>query len=225
MVEVSQIPAVDIAATTTSSSLGRVRGFTVELLRILDLGPLRTAAICQKTQKTVQYVETYLNRMTTYDLTMKTGSFWNLTATGESFCVYLKREDEFLRDVKERKKESKHLHNTTTTTTTHSPHTILKKVQIQAQFALWLHENPLSDVEKGVVDYLVSHYNRTRQKFIIVGTHYELAQRLNVNPEAIKEAMKKLYQDRVAYCVRWQGSEWKIGLYKAFVEGLEKAGT
>lgn len=163
--------------------------------------------------------------MTGYDLTMKTGSFWNLTANGESFCIYLKREDEFLREYKERKKESKHLHNTTTTTTTQPHNSILRKIEIQAQFALWLRENPLSDVEKGVVDYLVSHYNRTRQKFIIVSSHYELAQQLNLNPESIKEAMKKLYQDHVAYCVRWQGSYWKVGLYVAFLEGLQKGGV
>ncbi len=156
---------------------------------------------------------------------MKTGSFWNLTSQGQDFTTYLKREDEFLTDYKQTNKQRKQIENRKKTDRKHLADTLSQKVKFQAQFALWLQENPLSDVEKGVVDHLVSHYNRTRQKFIIVSNRYELAEQLQVNPEILGDALKKLYQDRVAYCVRYQSLYWKIGLYVAFLEGLQKSGV
>lgn len=225
MAEVSQATAIPVSSavstTTTSQSLARVRGFTVDLLFALNEGPLRTCALCQKTQKTSQYVETYLYRMEEYGLVMKNESFWNLTAKGDEFHAYLKREEEFLEEYKQTNKQIQHLNNTTTTTTTHSYNTSLQKVAFQARFDLWLQQNPLSDVEKVVVDTLIKHYQDKHSKFILVDTKYELAERLNQNPEDVIQALRNLYQDRVAYLFR-HGLGWKIGLYQSFVESLEK---
>ena len=199
-----------------------MRGFTVDLLFALDTGPLRTYALCQRTQKQHQYVETYLSRMEEYGLVMKNDSFWNLTAKGEDFATYMKREDEFLEANKQTNKQIQHLEYRKKTERKQLEYSILQKVEFQSRFDLWLQNSGLSDVEKGVVDYLVSHYNKTRQKFILVASRYELAEQLNANPETLVDALRQLYQDRVAYCVKYQSTYWKIGLYVAFLEGLQK---
>jgi hypothetical protein len=235
LAEVSQatvaLSSSAMSTTTASQPLARVRGFTVDLLYALKEGPLRTHALCKKAEKEHQYVETYLNRMQNYGLVMKNDAFWNLTALGEDFTVYLEREDDFTQIDRQTNKQNK---QTTTTTTTiqhleyrkntdrkHLADTILRKVEFQSRFDLWLHENPLSDVEKVVVDTLIEHYQKTRSKFILVDTKYELAERLNQNPEDVILALRNLYADHVAYTFR-HGLGWKIGLYQAFVESLEQ---
>lgn len=217
-----------MSTTTTSLALAKVRGFTVDLLYVLKQGPLRTHALCKKTEKEHQYVETYLNRMQNYGLVMKNDAFWNLTTLGEDFTVYLEREDEFTHFTHSLTQTNKQTNNTIqhleyrkNTDRKHLEDTILRKVEFQSRFDLWLHENPLSDVEKVVVDSLIEHYQKTRSKFILVDTKYELAERLNQNPEDLIQALRNLYQDRVAYLFR-HGLGWKVGLYQAFVEGLEK---
>lgn len=208
---------------STTTSFGRVRGFTVELLFHLKEGPLRTRALCQKTEKSCQYVETYLYRMQEYGLVMKNDSFWNLTTKGQDFTTYMKREEEFLVNRKQTNKQIQHLNNKTKTKTKHLDNTVVQKVEFQSRFDLWLQNSSLNDIEKEVVDQLVSHYKKTKQKFILVASRYELAERLNVNPETLQDALRQLYQDRIAYCVRFQGTYWKIGLYVSFLESLEKA--
>jgi len=181
----------------------------------LNQGPLRTLGICEKTQKPANYVSRYLLNMQKYGLVLKTGSFWNLTVLGESFVNYLHHEIEIeieIRNLNERKtKEEQNLNET-----------ILRKVEFQSHFDLWLMKNPLSDVEKVVVDTLIEHYQKTGRKFILVETKYELAERLNQNPDDLQQAIRHLYQDGIAYLFK-HGLGWKVGLYQAFVEGLEKA--
>jgi hypothetical protein len=207
--------SLSAASTTTASpALARVRGFTVDLLWALKEGGLRTRDVCEKTRKPSNYVSRYLWNMQNYGLVMKNASFWNLTVLGQDFVCYLERERSTVveaRNLNERKKKEERNLNVS----------LLKRVEFQSRFDLWLKENPLSDVEKVVVDYLIVHYHRTGSKFILVDTKYELAERLNQNPEDLVQALRKLFQDRVAYLFK-HGLGWKVGLYQAFVECLEK---
>jgi len=204
-----------LSTTTSSQALARVRGFTEDLLHALKHGGLRTRDICEKTQKPNRYVSRYLWNMQKYGLVMKNASFWNLTVLGQDFVCYLEREKSTVVEVRklnERKKKEERNLNVS----------LLQRVEFQSRFDLWLQQNPLSDVEKVVVDALIEHYQKTRSKFILVDTKYELAERLNQNPEDLILALRHLYQDRVAYLFR-HGLGWKVGLYQAFVESLEKS--
>jgi len=203
-----------LSTTTSPQALARVRGFTEDLLHALKQGGLRTRDICEKTQKPNRYVSRYLWNMRKYGLVMKNASFWNLTVLGIEFTTYIEEE-------KNRRIEVRNLNERRTKDTQNLHETILQKVEFQSRFDLWLQNSGLSDVEKGVVDYLVSHYNKTKQKFILVASRYELAEQLHVNPETLQDALRQLYQDRVAYCVRYQHTYWKIGLYVDFVKRLE----
>ena len=206
--------ALALSTTTSSQALCRVRGFTVDLLIALKQGPLRTSELCQKTGKYHQFVNRYLLNMRTYGVIEKITSFWRLTDLGIDFVCYFDRvrsTSVVVRNLEERKKKEER----------NSEETLLREVEFQSRFDLWLQENPLSDVEKVVVDALIEHYQKTGSKFILVDTKYELAERLNQNPESLIEALRHLYQDHVAYLFR-HGLGWKVGLYRAFVEGLEK---
>jgi len=204
-----------ISTTTTSPALARVRGFTVDLLMALNQGPLRTLGICEKTQKPANYVSRYLLNMQKYGLVLKSGSFWNLTVLGESFVGYLHHEIEIeieIRNLNERKKKEELNVN----------EKILRHVEIQSRLDIWNQKNTYSPIEVAVVDYLVSHYNRTKQKFVVIQSRYELAERLNLPKDDVDQALLKLYEDRVAYVQPVGHSVFKVALYAEFVENLEK---
>ncbi|RJS84093.1 hypothetical protein CW702_02930 [Candidatus Bathyarchaeota archaeon] len=51
---------------------------------------------------------------------------------------------------------------------------------------------------------------------------YTLAEKLKQDPERVRDAIKRLRQDRVVYI--WMDKSlscWKIGLYKSFIDDLE----
>ncbi|RLG36785.1 MAG: hypothetical protein DRN91_07085, partial [Candidatus Alkanophagales archaeon] len=94
---------------------------------------------------------------------------------------------------------------------------------IQVSLQPFLTKLSLSDTEKVVVEYLIDHYNKTGSKFIYIQSIYELAEKLNVNPALLQEAIINLKQDRICWLYRDRVyRRWKLGLYKAFVATLKK---
>jgi hypothetical protein len=193
-----------------------VRGFTIDLLFALEEGSVRTQAICEKTQKPANYVSKYLSNMRKYGLVMKNESFWNLTVLGQDFATYMKYEVlqyNTIRKINERKKKEERNLNET------SQPKKLKQVSIQA----WLLTSTLDDIEKRVVEVLVDHFNKTGSKFLYFDDYYKAAEFFKATPDQMAEAMKHLKQDKIAYPWRDRSlNAWKIGLYKAWVEALEK---
>jgi len=204
----SNKPDYVLLSTTT---LGRVRGFTVELLFHLRDGALRTYGLCELTQKTHQYVSAYLKNMRKYGLVEKNDSFWNLTVLGRDFSSYLEREGKhniIIQKKEERKKKEGRK----------KPVKKLKQVSIQA----WLLTSTLDDIEKRVVEVLVEHFNKTGSMFRYFNDYYEAAEFFKATSDQIVEAMKHLKQDKVAYPWRDHSlNAWKIALYKDFVEELK----
>jgi len=77
------------STVSTTTSLGRVRGFTIDLLFLLKDGPKRLRDLAEITEKTRPYVYTYLRNIRNYGLTEKKGFLWKLTLLGEEFHSYL----------------------------------------------------------------------------------------------------------------------------------------
>ena len=81
----------------------------------------------------------------------------------------------------------------------------------------------LDDIEKAVVEVLIEHYNKTGSKFIMVKDQYELAEKLQVNPSELPNALKNLRQDGIIYIFRDKTfNQWKIGIKKDFLKLLER---
>jgi hypothetical protein len=75
--------------STTSTALGRVRGFTITLLYILYDGGGRCCDLAERCGKSQNYVWRYLKNMERYGLALKNGDFWFLTDSGVEFVKYL----------------------------------------------------------------------------------------------------------------------------------------
>lgn len=205
-------------ALSTTTTLGRVRGFTICLLYLLYEGGARCCELAQKTGKSQKYVYQYLSNMRKYGLTVQDGVFWHLTDLGVAFTEYLKRYDSILYNnileyPKKDKRKIKEYPKKDKSSTSKKP----KQLRISA----WLANSSLDDVEGKVVEVLVKHYNETGSPFLYFSDHYEAAEFFGCRPEQIVNAMRRLKQDRIAYTWRDRSLRaWKIGLYKDWVRGL-----
>jgi len=211
---------VDYALLSTSTTLGRVRGFTIELLYHLQEGRKRCCELVEITGKSHPYVWRYLKRMRNYKLVEKNEGFWFLSDIGVNFVKHLNivynNIIEYRQIIDRKKKEERQLRDTSFTN-------VNKKTEKQIPISLWLQQTDREQVEKEVVEVLVDHYNETGSKFLFFKDIYAMAERFKATPDQINQAMMNLKQDHIVYNYRDRGHEaWKIGLYKDFVEALRK---
>jgi len=211
---------VDYALLSTSTTLGRVRGFTIELLHHLQDGKKRCCDLVEITGKSHPYVWRYLKRMQNYKLVEKNDGFWFLSDIGVNFLKHLNivynNIIEYRQIIDRKKKEERQLIDTSFTNVKVKP---MKQVPI----SLWLQSSDREHLEKEVVEVLLKHYNETGSKFILVKDQFELSEKLKANPGDIQVALKNLRQDNIIYLYRSEVEGfWKIGLKKAFLETLSK---
>jgi len=169
--------------TTTSTALGRVRGFSIILLLLLSKGVKRCCELAEETQKSTDYVYSYLKRLQKYGLADISESFWSLTDLGAWFVEYIKRNSA-INDIilKSEQKENRR-------------RTLKEQKENkngQIDIALWSKSTDLSGVEKEVVEVLVNHYNKTGSKFILFRDMYDLAEKIKGSPEAVFAAIQKV---------------------------------
>jgi hypothetical protein len=205
-----------LLTTTTSTALGRIRGFTITLLHMLYDGGGRCCDLAERSGKSQPYVHRYLRNLRKYGLAFKNEAFWFLTPKGAEFVKYLNFVNskilEYRKKVERKEKENRKKEETKQPKTT-------KQIPI----SLWLHNSGLDDLEKEVVEMLLKHYNETGSKFILVRDQFELAEKLRANPGEIIEALKNLRQDNIVYLYRSDiGGFWKVGLKKGFLKVLEE---
>ncbi|RJS84094.1 hypothetical protein CW702_02935 [Candidatus Bathyarchaeota archaeon] len=119
-----QVTVRQLSSTTTS--LGKVRGFSVHILNLLNRSMLLASEIAEILDKENRYVWAYLTRLKSYGLIERRGQFWYLTDLGEAFIERIKRIEELKekknlinfsrtpteKQQKENRKPTEHLHKT-----------------------------------------------------------------------------------------------------------------
>jgi DNA-binding MarR family transcriptional regulator len=202
--------------STTSTALGRVRGFTIALLYMLYDGGGRCCDLAERSGKSQPYIHRYLRNLRKYGLAVKNEAFWFLTPKGVEFVKYLDFVN--IKILKYRKKEERKKKEDRKKVESNQP-----KTSKQIPISLWLQNSGLDDVEKEVVEVLLRHYNETGSKFILVKDQFELAERLGATPSEVLEALKNLRQDNIIYLFRSDiEGYWKVGLKTTFLKVLEK---
>jgi len=202
----------DYALLSTTTTLSKLRGFTLEALKHLKTENLTSWQLAEKAEKPTVYVNVYLFRLQKYGLASKHEDFWFLTKEGTSFLNLIET--------------SNNRNNTTITREQHNNNTTItrnqSKVPKQVTISLWLQDTDRNEAEKEVVEVLVKHYNETGSKFLYFTDVYQFAHKFKIRPDQVNTILMNLKQDRVVYSIKdKQHNAWKIGLYKAFVEGLK----
>jgi len=206
---------VNYALLSTSTTLGRVRGFSIELLFMLTDGGGRCCDLSERSGKTQPYVHRYLRNLRKYNLVRRNEAFWFLTEFGGEFVKYLNILYNNIIDYRKKKERKKKVRRKIVES---SQPKVLKQVAI----SLWLQDSDRSRAEKEVVEVLVKHYNETGSKFLYFRDVYHFADKFKVRPDEVNQLLMSLKQDRIIYSFGdKQHNAWKIGLYKAFLESLK----
>ncbi|MDH5439959.1 MAG: hypothetical protein OEZ48_00310 [Candidatus Bathyarchaeota archaeon] len=209
------------SAIATTTTLAKVRGFTIHLLFHIRNRELRVSDLVDLTGKYPRYISRYLYNMRNYGLVQRNGPYWKLSEEGLSFLSYLESIDidiDKIRKKEERRKKERRKKEESWTP---------KKVK-QLSFSLWLQDSgrTFQDAEKVVVEVLVDHYNETGSKFLYCDHYdFDVAEKFKIRPDQVTRVLRKLREDRIIYNFRDTrapgGPAWKLGLYKAFIETLE----
>jgi len=211
---------VDYTLLSTTTTLGRVRGFTIELLYHLQEDRKRCCELVEITGKSHSYVWRYLKNMQNYKLVEKNDGFWFLSDIGVNFLRHLNilynNIIEYRKIIERKKKDNRKKIESSFTN-------VKAKTMKQVPISLWLQSSDREHLEKEVVEVLLKHYNETGSKFILVKDQFELSEKLKANPGDIKVALKNLRQDNIIYLYRSEVEGfWKIGLKRAFLDTLSK---
>lgn len=204
-----------ILALLSTTTLPHTDSFTAEVLFILKDNALRTCDVARITEKPNAYVDSYLRRTRNYGLVAKEGSFWRLTVIGESFLQYLEKIDGC-------RYRYRHKVDTTTTQQQHSLDTQKPKKPKQVPLLPFLSNLSLPDAERRVVEVFLDHYDKTGSPFFLVKDQYELAEKIQLDPQLLQDAILNLVQDLRLYKIPVEQGTTKIGLKKAFIELLRE---
>lgn len=201
----------------TSTSFSRLRGMTLWVMEILkDGGSLASWQVAEQAMKSSRYINVYLNRLRTYGVAQKRDEFWFLTDFGKHLT-------NFLIGLRPDRYRYRYKYNTSITQEQHKNNTSRKAKPRQLSLAVWTRNCSLGEAERGVVDMLVAHYNKTGSKYILVKDHYALSDMLSINVDTCVNAITNLRQDHMVYLIMDRVSGcFKLGLKVAFVETLER---
>ena len=216
---------------STTSTLSRIRGFSIIILECLKDGYLRSSEICEITNKPISYVCRYLYNLQNYGLIEKVEDFWILTEEGADFLEYyecfVKNKNRIRKNYERimkvnRKNYERCNRKKEDLLCAETSYKAFRRKTRQIQIEPFLRNSNLDDIEKAVVEVLIEHYNKTGSKFIMVKDQYELAEKLQLNPSELPNALKNLRQDGIIYVFRDKTfNQWKIGIKKDFLKLLE----
>ncbi len=86
------------------------------------------------------------------------------------------------------------------------------------------YDSQYSEPEQAVTNLLLSHYNATGEKFVYIENQLALCEKLNVPPDILAAALRRLRQDGICYL--WRDREYgayQLRLKPAFMERLKHA--
>ena len=221
-----------VSTTTTNFPATRLRGFTVELLKLLSNDAISIFELSEITDRSLKHLRVYLSRLRKCGLIEGDGVFWTVSHEGRYVLSLLssrKKNEEILSKRLEgppNKKsyspescsDSSKQRNSSTTRRQHVENTkttLAKQLTLEKAFQ----RLNLNDCEKEVVEALLAHYNRTGSPFKYVNYLEDL--QLDYSSQILQEAIRKLRQDNIIYIWPDRGVKaLKLGLKKAFIEKL-----
>jgi hypothetical protein len=178
-----------------------------------DCGSLASWEVAEKVDRGSNFVRPYLYRLRRYGVVDKDEGMWFLTDFGLYLTSLLCNNNN----------NNNNKSNTRVTQQQHNSNTSQLKKPRQVSIEAWLCDSNPAAAERGVVDILVSHFNKTGSKFVLVKDHYAMSELLSINVGDVPDVLANLRQENIIYLMRDPTSgQWKLGLKKAFLELLER---
>lgn len=159
--------------------------------------------------------------MLDYGLVQKKESFWELTEYGLNCLDYFKELSNS--NSNSNRIQIGYIH---TTDRKHLGNTSIRKKPKQITIQPFLRNSSRDETQMKIVEVLATHLNETGGPYFWTNDVYDMADRLQVNPDSLASALCRLDEDQIVYV--WPGgSRWpkKVGLKKSFIEMLREAKT
>lgn len=205
---------------TPAYTLQHLSAFSIKILELIrDNKGATNSDICAKLGQTNNYIKQYLYNLAEYGFIFRRQSDWKWYLL-DPYPDFLKDLDNILYLIYTGKTTVKQQQNKSKTTVKQN----IKSKQLTLQPFLEKGEVNLSDPEITITNLLLSHYNRTKEKFIFIEDRYDLCERLGFPPDVIEASLRKLRQEGICYL--WRDREYgkfQLRLKPAFIKRLEYA--
>jgi len=196
---------------TTTTTLTKVRGLSVKILKALKEGPKTAIELSLELEVKGNYLRPYLYNLRKYGLIEKSSLLWTIVKERKDIIdniININKE-------KERVKVSKR----TSEKRVKEEEQILKEEQLRKAFENFLKQRKYEVVVVDIVRKLFEHYLKTGATFVKFVTSEDMESFFGLYRKDIARAISILTNERVAYM--WKSSgELKIALYKDFIEEL-----
>jgi DNA-binding IscR family transcriptional regulator len=201
---------------TTTTTLTKVRGLSVKILKALKEGPKTAIELSLELEVRGSYLRSYLYNLRKYGLVEKIGLYWTIVKEKEDIINKIIN----IHKAKEKAKESKRISERKSKTKTNEER-IFEKERLREAFEHFLKQRKYEVVVEDVVRKLFKHYVETGALYLLFKNDYDMEAYFDKYYSGdILRAIDILTNDRIAYKIFKKG-EIKIALYKDFIEKLK----
>jgi predicted DNA-binding ArsR family transcriptional regulator len=205
----------------TTTTLTKIRGFSVKILKALKEGPKTAPQLSLELCARGEYLRPYLHNLRKYGLVEKNGTFWQTWEIIPDRIDIVNKIININNKVKEEVKVSKRRVKAKVKEENASLEERARALKLSENFERFLQQKKLHDevVVVKVLRKLFEHYLETGSKFVVFTNPEDMEVFFGCYREEIGKAFARLINERVAY--KWQHTgEIKLALYGDFVKKL-----
>jgi hypothetical protein len=206
-----------ISTPTPTVQICKIRGFSLDILgELYSKNMLTTPEIASNLDRSPKYVRCYLYNLYKYGcIDRKDRWGWVIEPFGADVLL-LNNNNIDQRKKKERPKKDQRK----TKETSNDSHTTVESRQLN--LSLYESDPNVTEPEREVVMLMVSHYERTGEKYRYFKDVYDFCEQTGISAVGVMELLAKLKQEGVIYMREEKMlGMWKIGLKVNFIERLQ----
>lgn len=206
-----------ISTPTPTVQICKIRGFSLDILgELYSKNMLTTPEIASNLDHTIRYVRRYLYNLHKYGCIERKDRWgWVIEPLGiDVLDINNNNIDERKKKERRNKEERKEKE------TSNDSHTTVESRQLN--LSLYESDPNVTEPEREVVMLMVSHYERTGEKYRYFKDMYDFCEQTGTSAVGVMELLAKLKQEGVIYMREEKMlGMWKIGLKVNFIEMLQ----
>lgn len=205
-----------ISTPTPTVQINRIGGFSLDILgELYSKNVLTTPEIASNLNRKQSYVRVYLHRLYKYGCIERKARWgWIIEPLGTDI---LRNNNNNIGNKRATTKQQKS--NKRVTETSNDSRTTVSR---QLNLSLYESDPNVTEPEREVVMLMVSHYERTGEKYRYFKDIYDFCEQTGLSAVGVMELLAKLKQEGVIYMREEKMlGMWKIGLKVNFIERLQ----
>ena len=206
-----------ISTPTPTVQICKIRGFSLDILgELYSKNVLTTPEIAAALDCKVPYARVYLHRLYKYGCIERKAHWgWIIEPLGTDILNLNNNNIDNRKITKRTQKDNRKI-----TETSNDSRTTVESRQLN--LSLYESDPNVTEPEREVVMLMVSHYERTGEKYRYFKDMYDFCEQTGTSAVGVMELLAKLKQEGVIYMREEKMlGMWKIGLKVNFIERLQ----